>query len=148
MKKGCFIIVIIIVLVPILLLYVPQTVNDICCLQFKNEVEADVEATEGVENIKTVYKCGNTSGTGDHTELWVAVMIKTELTYDALCEKISCNSITRIEEVDKYSFPHFADEELFSMLLEHSTAKKENEQYYIFQFTKPAPLSWLDIRGM
>lgn len=35
---------------------------------------------------ETIEGCGNTSGTGNHTELYVAVLLKTDLNEDALRE--------------------------------------------------------------
>lgn len=137
-KSGCILIVLIILLMPILLIFAPQIVNDIACMIYRTEVEAEFRADERIEVVRIEHACGNTSGTGDHTELWVGILIKTEHSYEELVFEAKALGASDISEVNELE----TSQDLFEISELEST-----DGYYILEFIKPAPLSWLDLRG-
>lgn len=71
----------VVVSIPIFLIsvyFVVPFVNDIRVVMFANEVQK-YPLPDKTSIIETIYGCGNASGSGNHTEMWTALLIKTEL---------------------------------------------------------------------
>lgn len=138
MKKSCLSAIIAFILIPVLLVMLPQAVNDIACLSYRAEVEATLSGAEYIEVIEIASACGNTSGTGDHTELWVGVIIKSNLSLDELTALFGAE-VSLYDEIDKLD----SWQDKFSADVEGGA-----DGYYLLEFIKTAPMSWFDLRGM
>lgn len=66
---------VIIIILLVGLPFVPIIVDNAACLSFENEVMRSLSLPEGAAVVDSARICANTSGTGDHTELCVAVII-------------------------------------------------------------------------
>lgn len=86
------------------------------------------------EVIEAVHGCGNIRGTGDHTEIVVAILVKTDYPdgLDGLAPLIDegCSQTSLMAYIDK-SFEYSGS---FS-------------DCYVLEFIKAAPLVWLDLSG-
>ncbi len=135
---GCFIAVMIALMIPVLLIYIPQIVNDFACMIYRAEIEANFRGNDEIEVVKIVHACGNTSGTGDHTELWVGILIKTDYTYEELVFALADSGVDDISQVNELDIW----QNKFGI-----SAFENKDGYYILEFIKSAPLSWFDLRG-
>ena len=127
------------------LLFVPQIVNDAALPPFREEVIENLTLPEKSEMIEYVSGCGNTSGTGDHTELYVAVLIKSSLTLEELKAYYARESNTYVHDCSGFEAMPVG---MMAINAEFETDIEKAEGYYILEYRKSAPLSWLDIRGM
>lgn len=115
-----------------------RVVDDIALGRYRSQVLRELGLPEGITLVETIAGCGNTGGTGNHTELFVAVLLKTELS----------------EEEFRAYYPHAynAEEkgwETWAMGCVGVRFRQPQEEgsYHILEFIKSAPWGDWDIRG-
>ena len=141
LKRTCKIIFLLLLLFPILLLlpfFIAPIVDDIALTQFKSHLIETLALPPNTQMVDVVSGCGNTGGTGNHTELYVGILLKTTLSQ---------------EEWNLY-YPNVHNvflhgETTWSMsAVNLSFSKIDNPQgHYILEKQKTAPWSNFDIRG-
>lgn len=140
--KRIFIILLIgIFVVAVLPWFVFPVLNDIKANILKQELQ-NAPLPQSTKIIKSLAGCGNTGGTGDHTEVWAAILIKTDLSEDEIYKFYGKN----IQKVDAFRQNTFIMELLdkeFSRLNDIS----DYDGYYIVERTDDAVSSFFDIRG-
>ncbi len=146
MKKT--IICVVCVIIGVILLRLPYQINDRACLEYRKEIEASFIDMPEVAVLQVVSGCGNSSGTGDHTDLYVAVLVETGLDKENLEKEIS--DIAEIHDVRETGDKTFAMDMIDLSFEEENYT--DNANYYIIEFLKESPfagtpLSALDLRG-
>ena len=128
------------------LLFVPQMVNDAALKTFSEEIVGNLTMSENSEMVEYISGCGNTSGTGNHVELYVAILIKSSLDKEELLSYYKNDEyFLWIDHIESYS-----DGRTIGMVAtgkEFDSDIQSGDAYYILEYSKSAPLSWLDIRG-
>lgn len=116
----------------------PYVIDNVACASFAGEVQEKIVATQGVYPIEIIYGCTNTGGTGNHTDLWVAARVATDLS----------------EEELKALFPEAYTAQTEEETVTMASAGKHfgtiycgTEPCYTIEFSKSAPCSALDMRG-
>ncbi len=132
---GCLIIFFIIII-----LCLPYWINDVACLIYKNEIKNNLAEISELNVIEILNACGNSSGTGNHTDLYVAVLAETNLTEADIKNKIS--DVDLIYDTEKNTYSTLA---MRTMNL--SFKLKSKQKSYILEFHKPSPCSDFDFRG-
>ena len=146
MKKSTILIPVIAVLsvwLLIGLIFSPYIINDIACANYENKVNNIVSNEENVKLLEIVSGCGNSSGTGNHTDLYVAVLIETSLSKEKVKEAF--NNVRGINLIKTYN-----EQTLAMSIINLQFSKTEfinDKNYYILEFVKKAPLSDFDLRG-
>ena len=118
-------------------------VDDYALSVYREEVEKSLSEVPEVTVLEVVSGCGNSSGTGDHTELCVAVLIETALDKDDIRGKVA--DITDIYDVYENGYK--------TLVMDRIDLRFKEENYngsvncYILEFLKRAPCSSLDFRG-
>ena len=129
--------------------FIPMYINDMALSEYQAQVVQDLVLPEGTTVEEYISACCNSSGTGNHTDLYVAVLIKSTADYETLSEKVK-NSFA---EEDTYCNIHVVEKngsETLAMKTADISFSKKIEQptgYYILEFNKRAPLSLFDLRG-
>lgn len=132
-----------------LLIQLPIYVNDTALLQFEQKVLGKLNFSEEVVFVESISACCNSSGTGNHTDLYVAVLVKSA----ADCETLSETVKNSFAEEDTYCNIYLVEKngsETLAMKIADISFSKKIEQptgYYILEFNKRAPLSLFDLRG-
>ena len=88
MKKRILIVVLVLVFLNIVPYIVFPLLNDIKANNLKEEMSGQA-MPEKTELIEIVAGCGNTSGTGDHSEVLICLLVKSELSAEELNEFFS-----------------------------------------------------------
>jgi len=139
MKKVIKIIAILVILVVAMCL--PYWVNDVACCRYKKDVEKRIAQVPDIRPIEIIHGCGNTTGTGDNTRLWVGVLVKSNS-----AELVLNGDFDDVQNVQEYN-----DNNTILMInknLKFTCSIDNNEKnYFIVEFVKEAPFSWLDLRG-
>ncbi len=112
---------------------VPIKINDYNLKEYEEEVLANIKIPEKTEMVEYVAGCGNSTGGGDHTDLYVAILLKSELSWEELSE-----SFGRVEIIDGLDNKTIA---MYNMNLEFET-KTDEKGYYIAEFRKSGILDW------
>ncbi len=112
---------------------VPIKINDYNLEKYKEEVLANINLPEKTEMVDYVAGCGNSTGAGDHTDLYVAVLLKSELSWEELSE--TSGRVVIINGEDNKTIA------MYNMNLEFKT-KTDGEGYYIAEFRKSGILDW------
>lgn len=132
-----------IVIVPIVILigvyFVAPAVNDLSVPAFEKEVMDGLDLPENAEVVEYVSGCGNSSGTGNHTDLYVAVLIRSDLTRRELAD------VYGNLRVSEYDGEQTLAMSIIGLDFEEKTG---GEGFYVVEFSKTAPMSMFDIRGM
>ncbi len=132
-----------IIIVLIVLMCLPYWINDFAYNKFKNEVADNVSLVSEVKPLEIISGCGNTSGTGNHTDLWAGVLIETQLSQEELNAAFA--DAYNIQDTKK------SGETTLSMKIFNKTFsavnKDETKNYFILEFAEGAPCSALDLRG-
>ena len=126
-----------------LLFQLPCWINDYSCSVYREEVESSLEEISEISVLQVVSGCGSSTGTGDHTDLYVAALVKTELGEDDIESVLTdITDIYNVSEGEKITM---------SMVLMNLRFDEENYSgegnLYILEFSKRTPFSWLDLRG-
>ena len=130
-----FIILLVLIILPFV---ISPIIDNVALGNYKKEVLDTLYLPPDTEIVETISGCGNTSGTGNHTEMYVAILVKTSLSE---------------EEWKSYGFLSHdvlaEGEKTFSMSLVgvYFSHIDNPEGYYILEYAKQAPCSDFDIRG-
>lgn len=137
---GIVILVIVIALIAIVILpfIIAPVIDNIVLARYRSQMINELELPADTEIVETVSGCGNTGGTGNHTELLVSVLVKSELNEDAFFEYFP-----HAYEAEECDFETWA---MGCVGLSFSKPKEEGN-YYILEFIKSAPCSDFDLRG-
>lgn len=113
-------------------------IDNIALSQYKKEVLNTLNPPSNTEVVEVVSVCGNTSGTGNHTEMYVAVLVKTTLSEN---EWKSFHVVSHNVSLD--------GEQTFAMSLVgvNFSHIDNSEGYYIFEYIQQAPCSDFDLQG-
>ncbi len=131
------------VIVGVLVHCLPYWINDYSCSVYREEVESSLADVSEISVLQVVNGCGNSSGTGDHTDLYVAALVKTDLSEADIENRIA--DIVEIHDV--------SEDGKVTSSMEHVNLRFDEENYdgkgnlYILEFSKRTPFSWLDLRG-
>lgn len=121
----------------------PYWVNDISCYLYKNKIEDEVFANSKVKVLQVINGCGNSSGGGNHTDLYVGILIETVLSKDELLYEFS--DVRYVYNIEKRGEKTLA---IKNMNLRFDEQKySDNQDYYILEFIKESPCSEFDMRG-
>ena len=115
--------------------------NDIKANNLKQELQS-APLPQSTEIIEALSGCGNTGGTGDHTETWAGIIIKTELSEDEIYSFYGDN----VQKVDLDKRKTF----IMDLIGKEFTSLKsisEYDGYYIVERVGNAVSSFFDIRG-
>lgn len=131
-----------ILLVGLIALFVGAIVVDELALPgYRQEVLNSLSLPSGTEVVETVSGCGNTGPTGNHTELYVAVLVHAP-DDDALRQQFPY-----LHDAATDGLATGAMEQLGLAFTEPNTATGAQKNYYILEFFKEAPMSDFDLRG-
>lgn len=136
--KICLIIFMALIALVILPFIAGPIIDNMALRHFKASVLKDLDLPPGTDIIETVSGCGNTGGTGNHTELYVAILVKSTL------------SEAEWEEYGLASHKVSADgAETWAMgCVGQSFSRIDNtDGLYILEYAKSAPCSDFDLRG-
>ena len=132
-----------------------------CCLLFAISIVVDnaslrsfedavIDGLSSIDCISLKYyksACCNTSGTGNNTDLYVAVLVKCN---EQDIDKVK-SDLSKMSEGGTYFYVNnFKDGSTLAMDIagiEFDCNIEDSINYYIIEFIKAAPLSFLDIRG-
>lgn len=119
-----------------ILIFFPIAVDNAACAQFEREVIKCLNLPDGAEVICYDSTCANTGGTGDHTELCVAVAISSDVPIDPKRATALCRGYAYIEK---------RPEELVGMGISLGSLP---ENCYVLVALRSAPMSSFDLRGV
>lgn len=139
MKKLVLFIIISILL--FLIFVSPYLIDDFSCYTFKNKIENSISEANNISLIDIDYKCGNATGTGNHTDMYVCALIRTPIDEEQL-ELIFGDAIN-IVKADHGVLP---TNTMLLLGIEFDEVIYYDD-YYILEFVESAPCSEFDIRG-
>ena len=142
MKK--IIIGIIIASLVVISVCVPCWVDDLALSGYEEKIEKSIAEVPEIKVLQVVSGCGNSSGTGDHTELYVAVLVETNLYEDDIKNKIT--GITDVHDVRANGYKTLVMDMIDLNFDEKSYNGRGN--CYILEFSERAPCSSFDMRGV
>ena len=116
-------------------------IDDVALIHFRNEFISSLELPPDTEIVEVVSGCGNTSGTGNHIEMYVALLVKTGLSEDEW-EELGTNAHNPRTDSPNWSWAM----ECLGLSFEHE-GYHFAEGFYIFDKVKSAPCSIFDLRG-
>lgn len=143
--KTAFIVFAGLIALLILLFSLPMLIDNIALGLYKADVLDNLSLPAETEIVEVVSGCGNTSGAGNHTELYVAILLKTTLPEEEW-ERSAYSAY-----IDRYVA--WEGQETLAMscvgvsFSEITADIDSDETYYIFECVKSAPCSFLDLRG-
>ena len=117
-------------------------VDELALYGYRQEVLDSLSLPAGTQVVETASGCGNTGPTGNHTELYVAVLVTAEGGADELRQQFPYLHDAVEDELSTGSM-----EQLGLAFTEADTAAGAQKDYYILEFFKEAPLSDFDLRG-
>ncbi|MCH5269748.1 MAG: hypothetical protein J1E83_03280 [Lachnospiraceae bacterium] len=137
---GIIILAIVVALIAIVILpFIKASVIDNMALnKYRSRILNELELPTDTEIVETVSGCGNTGGTGNHTELLVSVLVKSELDEDAFFAYYP-----HAYEAEERDFETWA---MGCVGLSFNKPEEEGN-YYILEYIKSAPCSDFDLRG-
>lgn len=121
---------------------VPYWIDDLALSTYKEEIEKRIDDIPEVATLQVVSGCGNNSGTGNHTDLYVAVLVETNLEIDDIK-----NKITGITDVYDCANGYRTLAMYIINLSFNEESHSGSENCYILEFSKRAPCSAFDMRG-
>ncbi len=124
----------------VVLIYVICPILDnIALSRYKEEVISGLELPDSTEIAEVISGCGNSSGTGNHTDMYVGILVRTDLTEEEFFSQYSGEAYSAQEnEMETWAMGCIGVS--FDM-------KEAEEGYYILEFTAAAPYSEFDLRG-
>ena len=141
---GCLIALLLPFVLVFLAFVVPIAVDDIACSAFTRDVKNSIVLPSGAEILEVKNACANSSGTGNHTELVVALLIESDVPLDE--DEISeASGMTLFVKL----FNDVSDDVAWmSQMGIRFPGQDTADNRYVVMAVKSAPMSWLDIRGM
>ncbi len=138
-----YIILVAVAIMLVLLLASPYLIDNISATNFENNIENKISVIENT-TVEQIYSfCGNTAGTGNRTDIYVCVLVKTALKEDKFEEYL--NDATVITKVDSAEI-QTSTMSFVGIKFENAEFDK-SQNYYIVEYFKKAPCSGLDMRG-
>lgn len=141
LKRTLKIILVVLIALPVLIIlpfFAGEVIDNIALSNFKTQFINNLSLPPDTFIVETVSGCGNTGGIGNHTELYVGVLVKTSLSssewdkYRFASHKVSDDGMsTRSMRLLGLSFPNIDG----------------TDGFYILEYSKKSPCSDLDIRG-
>lgn len=144
MKKLLTVIKVIIAVIVVIwaLIAVPMKINDFLLVGFTEDVIDGLKMPENTVMVEYISECGNSSGTGDHTDLYVVVLIESDLDYVTLAEHFKEDEhFWRMQNVKEHGEHTIG---MGCMGLKFETEFDEPDKYFILEYNKSA---MLDFRG-
>lgn len=145
---GCLIALIL----PFVLLFglfaVPVAVDNIACAAYAKRAERAIILPDGAVILDVQHACGNTSGTGDHTEMVAALLIESDVPLDA--KPLSAQLGMEFSAMPYSSWEYDSweyDTPWLKWIGIEFDVQTATDDYYVVVALKSAPMSWLDIRG-
>lgn len=113
-----------------------------CCPGFKQH-QSPSSKTAIAKWTVTVKECGsgNTGGTGNHTEIWVAILIKTELSEQEI-EEFYNRDVQKVDKENQKTFVMNTDQNFSSL-----QGISDYTGYYIVEYIGVPVFSFFDLRG-
>jgi len=145
LKRILLVILAIVIMVPVgflvFFLIVGPALNDKRASSIEKELSC-IELPPDTEIIETASFCGNTSGTGNHVEIWAGVLIRSELPEEKIIEFYKDYEIVWAVPVDENLYPEPRDYMKFPYL---SRNGERTGCYIIADYYKAVTQN--DIRG-
>ena len=122
----------------VLPLVICPIIDNIALGRYESQILKELDLPPDAEVIEIIHGCGNTGGTGNHTEMYVGMLIKTSLS---------------AEEWEEYHYQVYSTlthgMETWAMGCVGLSFSEEYiaEGYYILEFIESAPCSEFDLRG-
>ena len=116
--------------------------NDFKAKQLANTLK-DWTLPEKTEIVEVISGCGNTGGTGNHTEIWAGMLIKTELAEKGIHSYFDLLNVQKVDESHKHTFIMDLLGTRFNRLADVS----QYDGYYIVETIDKAVSSSFDLRG-
>ncbi len=116
-----------------------------------NNIKADKLAATWAENIvlpdnteiiEVISGCGNTSGTGNHTEVWAGILIKSDMSPEKVMAFWDSNILVVDENNIRTHAMYLLNEEF-----KYFDTASQYEGFYIIEKTGEAVSSGFDLRG-
>ncbi len=102
---------------------------------------------EKTKIIEVVSGCGNTSGTGNHTEILICLLIKSNLSQEKITEFYKNNyQYVDVVKVEKEE-PFMLSMQLLGLEFKKLKGIKDYNGYYIVEMVENAVSSDFDLRG-
>ena len=118
-------------------------INNIALRHYEKKVMSQAEINTDTMIAEVVSGCGNTSGTSNHTELYVGILVKTSLSEEEVREIYSqAAQIVKTEA----GLVKTSVMSLLNLSFSQSSKETDEEEYYIIEYIAPAPCQ-SDIRG-
>ena len=117
---------------------VSPIIDNIALARYETQILEELDLPPDAEVIEIIHGCGNTGGTGNHTEMYVGMLVKTSLP---------------AEEWEEYHYQVYSTlthgMETWAMGCVGLSFSEEYiaEGYYILEFIESAPCSEFDLRG-
>jgi len=140
MKKSIVFLLVIFILIFLFSspVYIAEAVNNIALDIYEREVLKQLELPKDTMIKEIISGCGNTSGTGNHTDLYVGILVRTTL---------SAEEWARQEKKANYVGSAQKPSMAMQLLDLEFTWSENGEGYYVLEYYKRAPMSAFDWRG-
>lgn len=133
---------IIMLIIIIVLFIIFPMLNNIKAGSLAHKWSKSLSVPNNIEIIEIIHGCGNTTGTGNHVEIWAAILIKTDLSSieiknyfgDEIFDVDKCNTQTHTMTILNKEFKILND------ITEH-------DGYYIVEKIEDSSFSIFDLRG-
>ena len=141
MKKA--VLIIIATVFVILLFGSPYIIDNVAAARYKNQITDSINEISNITVVASECGLGNVGGTGNHTDMWVCVLIKTDMSEERLTELVVGE--IKISKVDS---SEYKTDSMTVLGVEFDEVEFDsNTSYYIAEFIERAPCSDFDLRG-
>jgi len=127
----------------VVLCFMPGWINDISCRIYRNEVESSLADESYINVLQLLHECGNSSGTGNHTDLYVVALVETDIQREKLEDKVP--GVREVFDADKNNYITPAMKIMNLKFNKESAGDGRN--CYILEFSRPSPCYAFDISG-
>lgn len=136
--KAVLVTVLVLVLLPFALFIIAPLLDTVALHFYKAETLRALSLPPDTAIVQAASGCGNTGGTGNHTELYVAVLVETSLSEEAFLARFPGAQPVAPQ-----------DDETWSMACVgvSFTQPIPAAGGYVLEYAKPAPFSAFDLRG-
>ena len=137
----------------VLLLCSPMIINDIAGLIYRIEITADLDRISETDVLQVISGVGHTCGNGDHTELWIGVVVRSGCSREELQTAlrdmgypVSDSYYIDTVVVKTFTQPYTSGAMINLNKQFNFSTIADADGLYIIEFNKTAPC-FLDIRG-
>lgn len=126
------------VLLLILAVFLSPMIDDMALSGYRDDILQSLALPENAAVVETVSGCGNSSGTGNHLEMVVGVLVRSDLDAD------------EFTALFPDAFPVWEQDfstEAMRLLGLNLPKMEEAGRYYYLEYIASAPCSALDLRG-